>query len=167
MNSHSSLSKGDSLSDVLLQLGPPLRISSSAQGYVLAWEFWRVNEDSLGISLGALGADVFSIDWGKAKVSGEFLMLAFDHEHRLASATYSLWDNRSGGGSALQPLLGIADVVEVGDLVQALPQHEWGETLLGPLPHSLNSSSRPDMGSSGIQQRGTPSGVGQQSLEMH
>ena len=165
-NSHSAMTRGALLSDVLIQLGPPLRISSSELGYVMAWEYWRVNEDSLGISLGVLGADIFSVDWGNAKVAGEFLIVAFDNEHRLSGSGYAQWDNRSGGGSAIQPFVGIADVVDINDLLQQLPQHEWGGTLLGPLPRVLNSPSRPDSGSTGVQQRGTPTGVGQGSLEM-
>jgi hypothetical protein len=60
----------------------------------------------------------------------------------------------------------VVDVVEVGDLVGKMPHHRWGATSLLPLPEAINSSSRPDMGDTGIQQRGTPTGVGQQSLEM-
>jgi hypothetical protein len=159
------LQPGTPLAEVLARLGPPLRLSSSGLGVVMAWETWRVHEDSLGFSLGALGADFLSIDLGDARIAGEFLVLAFDGEHRLSAGGYGTWDADGGGGRAIQPFVGIADVVDVDDLVQPLPQHDWGGTLLGPLPRVLNSPSRPDLGSTGIQQRGTPRAVGQEALE--
>ena len=45
------------LDQVLEQLGPPLRMSATDTGFVLAWEHWHIREDSVGIRLGApLGA---------------------------------------------------------------------------------------------------------------
>ena len=155
-----------SLTAVLAELGPPQRISSAPSGYVMGWEYWQVRENSLGVSLGAMGADFLSVDWGRADVSGEFLLLTFDREHRLSGSTLSKWTGGIGSGSAIQPFFGVVDVVEVGDLVGRMPQHRWGATRLLPLPEAINSASRPDMGDTGIQQRGTPTGVGQQSLEM-
>ena len=155
-----------SLTAVLAELGPPQRISSAPSGYVMGWEYWQVRENSLGVSLGAMGADFLSVDWGRADVSGEFLLLTFDREHRLSGSTLSQWTGGIGSGSAIQPFFGVVDVVEVGDLVGRMPQHRWGATRLLPLPEAINSASRPDMGDTGIQQRGTPTGVGQQSLEM-
>lgn len=159
-------SSGASLSRVLADLGPPQRISSGPSGYVMGWEYWQVREKSVGISLGALGADFLSIDWGRADVSGEFLLLTFDREHRLSGSTLSEWSGDIGGGSAVQPFFGVVDVVEVSDLVGRMPQHSWGATRLLPLPEAINAASRPDLGDTGIQQRGTPTGVGQRSLEM-
>jgi hypothetical protein len=39
--------------------------------------------------------------------------------------------------------------------------------LLRPIPKTINSNSDPNSGQSGIQRRGTPTGTGQQSLEMN
>jgi hypothetical protein len=154
-----------SLAAVLDQLGPPIRISATANGYVLAWEHWRIKEDSIGLSLGPMGAELMSIDWGDARMKGEFILATFDHEHRLTGSAFSTWDSDAGGGAAVQPFLG-ASVVDVGDMVGRMPHHRWGAASLDRLPVTLNASSRPDMGQSGIQQRGTPTGIGQQSLEM-
>ncbi len=154
------------MTQVMADLGPPLRLSAGASGYIFAWEFWQVSEKSLGISLGSLGADFLSIDWGEASVDGEFLLLTFDREHRLSGAALSNWQGDLGGGAAVQPFFGVVDVVDVDDLVTRLPQHQWGAARLLPPFEALNTPSRPDMGTTGIQQRGTPTGVGQQSLEM-
>ena len=57
-------------------------------------------------------------------------------------------------------------VVDVDDLTERMPQHRWGRGNLLRLPEAINAPSAPDLGSGGIEQRGTPSGVGQRSLEM-
>jgi hypothetical protein len=155
------------LEQALKLLGPPLRMSATDGGFVLAWEHWHIREDGVGFSLGALGADFLSADWGEMRVKGEFLLLTFDKQHLLTSATRSNWDNYGGGGKAVQPLFGFVSVVDTDDLTGSMPQHRWGRSLLERrLPTSLNSGSNSDTGQHGLQQRGTPTAIGQQSLEM-
>ncbi len=154
------------LEQVLDLLGPPLRMSATDSGFVLAWEHWHIREDSVGVSLGVLGADFLTADWGEMRVKGEFLLLTFDKQHLLNSATRSHWDNYGGGGKAIQPFLGFISVVDADDLLGPLPQHKWGSSLLQQLPDTLNIGSSPGSGQNGLQQRGTPTAIGQQSLEM-
>lgn len=158
--------EASSLAAVLDELGPPQRLSAAGNGFVLAWEHWRINEDTLGIRLGALGADIMSIDWGKARVRGEFLILTFDREHLLTASTYSSWDSKFGGGQAIQPFFSFVSLVDVDDLVEKMPQHRWGASTLQPMPRALNRGSNTDTGQNGIEQRGTPTTIGQHSLEM-
>ncbi|MCB1687504.1 MAG: hypothetical protein KDI33_03425 [Halioglobus sp.] len=155
-----------SLADALDLLGPPLRMSATDTGFVLAWEHWHIRENSVGFSLGALGADFMSADWGEMRIKGEFLLLTFDKDHLLTSATRSEWDNHGGGGKAIQPFFGFISVVDVDDLTEMMPQHRWGSALFQRLPGTLNANSNLDTGQSGLQQRGTPTAAGQQSLEM-
>tara|TARA_R110002110_G_scaffold205066_1_gene416613 strand:- start:1646 stop:2236 length:591 start_codon:yes stop_codon:yes gene_type:complete len=159
--------QGVSLQDVLTQLGPPQRISASAGGYLLAWEHWKIREQTLGFRLGLMGADVLSVDWGDAHVKGEFLLLTFDRAKQLSSASVSVWDNRTGGGRSVQPFASLVTLVDIDDLTQPMPQHSWGATSLEPLPVTLNVNSRPDTGQTGVGQRGTPTAIGQQTLEMN
>ena len=161
-----ALEEAATLANVLAALGPPQRISASDTGYLLAWEHWRVGESSLGVSLGVLGADFLNFDWGATRAGGDFLLVTFDRQHRLSSATKATWDNKAGGGQALQPLISFIDVAEIEDLVQPMPQHTWGASLLRALPQTLNARSSPDTGVSGIEQRGTPQTIGQRSLEL-
>jgi hypothetical protein len=158
---------GTPLSSVLGELGPPLRVSSTPQGWVMAWEHWRVAEASLGLSLGLVGADLLSLDWGDARVRGDFLLLGFDRQHRLTDSARVAWDNDVGDGSAVLPLIGGVPVVSVADLLLPLPYHAWGGASLLPLPTALNNAQRPDMGTTGIEQRGTPSALGQRALELN
>lgn len=154
------------LGDVLQQLGPPMRVSATPTGYVLAWEHWDISEVKLGISLGFAGAEALSVDWGSARAKGEFLLLGFNRQHQLTDAAFTEWNNSTGGGQGIQPLGGLVSVVDVDDLLDSMPQHTWGGASLQKLPVTLNADSRPDMGQRGIEQRGTPVAVGQRSLEM-
>ncbi|MEZ5502262.1 MAG: hypothetical protein R3E50_06245 [Halioglobus sp.] len=154
------------LDQALALLGPPQRMSATDAGFILAWEHWHISENSVGVSLGALGADFMSADWGEMRARGEFLLLTFDKQHRLTSATRSQWDNYGGGGKSIQPLASFVSVVDSGDLIGYLPQHRWGSALLQSLPGTLNSKSNLDTGQNGLQQRGTPTAIGQQSLGM-
>ena len=155
------------LQQVLADLGPPQRISATSNGYVLAWEHWQVKEQTLGLSLGAMGAELFSLDWGDMQASGEFLVVTFDRQHQLLGSTLSQWDNNGGGGKAFQPFFSPVSVVDAGDLVGKMPQHRWGWGFLKPLPRALNRNSNSDTGQNGVEQRGTPTAIGQQSLEMN
>jgi len=158
--------QGLSLAQALELLGPPQRMSATDSGFVLAWEHWHIQENSIGVSLGALGADFLSADWGEMRVSGEFMLLSFNRQHTLTSAARSRWNNYGGGGQAIQPFLGIISVVDTDDLTGIMPQHTWGSSLLQRLPGTLNMASNPASGQSGLQQRGTPTAIGQQSLEL-
>ncbi len=155
------------LGAVLQRLGPPLRMAAVEGGYLLAWEHWHIAEDTLGISLGALGADFLTVDWGTARATGEFLLLTFDSEHRVNGGGYADWDSEAGGGRSLQPLLGIVPIVDVDDLLERLPQHRWGAASLRSLPVTLNANSGIDTGQAGLEQRGTPKAAGQHSLEIN
>lgn len=155
------------LVDVLATLGPPQRLSATDTGFVLAWEHWQVDEDTLGIRLGFMGADILSMDWGKAHVRGEFLLLTFNRDYLLTGSAYSEWDSNLGGGKGVQPFLGFVSLVDVADLTRRMPQHSWGAATLKSIPSALNRESNSNTGQNVVEQRGTPNGVGQQSLEMH
>lgn len=159
--------QGVSLAQALALLGPPQRMSATDSGFVLAWEHWHIQENTIGVSLGALGADFLTADWGEMRVRGEFMLLTFNRQHTLTSATRSHWDNYGGGGKAIQPFLGFVSVVDSDDLTESMPQHTWGSSMLQRLPWTLNTASNPYSGQGGLQQRGTPTAIGQQSLEMN
>ncbi len=157
---------GTTLADTLLMLGAPHRMSASDNGYLLAWEHWDVRETSVGFSLGAAGADFLSADWGTMRAKGEFILLMFDRDNLLTAAARSDWDSNRGGGQAVQPFFSFVSVVDADDLVRRMHQHRWGMGMLRPPIEALNRESSPYTGQSGIEQRGTPRGIGQQALEL-
>lgn len=157
---------GASLQSVLERFGPPQRLTRSPSGWVMGWEHWRISENAFGASLGVLGVDALTFDWGDARVRGDFLLVSFDDGHVVTSVSRATWDNAVGGGAAVQAFVGVAPLVNVADLLVPMPQHGWGGATLVPLPTAINNENRPGMGSNGLEQRGTPTGIGQRTLEM-
>ncbi len=157
---------GTSLQAVLDELGPPVRMSAASFGYVLAYEYWYISEDKLGISLAPLGIDFIAIDFGEAKTSGEYLLLSFDRQHRLIDSRFDAFDRDAGGGQGIQALASVVDVVDVSDLTKPLPTHRWGGFALEELPVTLNRDQNIDSGQNGLEQRGTPVNIGQRATEM-
>lgn len=160
--SQASLSR----SEVLDRLGPPLHLSAIPGGYAMSWEHWKIDEDSVGLSLGLLGADFLNLDWGIMRTQGEYLLLTFNMQHRVTSASRSDWDGDAGSGYGVQPLVSVLSMVDSDDLRDGMPQHRWGSNFLQRLPSGLNRQSSPYTGQNGLEQRGTPRDVGQQSLQM-
>jgi hypothetical protein len=46
-----------------------------------------------------------------------------------------------------------------------IPSLRWGMSMLNPPPKTLNAANDIDAGMYGLEQRGTPSAVGQRTLE--
>jgi hypothetical protein len=158
--------QGWTVSDVMAKFGPPLRMSAEPTGYTMAWEYWEIDEFKVGIGSFITGVDLVNIDWGKANVSGDFMLLSFSHNHRLRSASFEEWNRGAGGGRGVQPVLSPVGVVDVGDLLVPLSQHGWGGQSLRRAPVTLNQQNRLDSGQAGIEQRGGTRRVGQHSLEL-
>jgi hypothetical protein len=156
---------GWTLAEVMVELGPPQRISAAPNGFVMAWEYWEIDEIKVGVGSFVTGVDLINIDWGKATAKGDFLLLSFSHDHRLLTASFEEWNRDAGGGQGVQPMFSTVDVVDVGDLLDPMSAHRWGGQGLRRIPVTLNQQNRLDTGQSGIEQRGTSSAVGQHSLE--
>ncbi len=154
------------LKEVLAVFGPPHRLSADTNGYVFAWEYWRVREDAVGVNLSPFGLDFLSVDVARVATQGEFLLATFDAEHHLTAINLSTWNNRVGDGKALQPF-GVYDVATTEDLVRGFGEvHTYGASMLRRLPTALNRESDLSSGANGIEQRATPHSMGQHSLEM-
>ncbi len=152
-------------SELLETLGPPHRLSSTPDGYVMAWEYWQIEEVGLGVGLSALGIDALQFDWGDASVDSDFILVYVDDQHRVTDISRSTYIGDISNAASLMPLVGVGQFMDVDDLTEPLPQHAWGGSMLLPLPESQNNTMRPGMGDTGIEQRGTPAGIGQRSLE--
>jgi len=150
---------------VLERMGPPQYLTATDAGWVMAWEHLVITEDSLGLSLGLLGADFLNADWGEMNTAGEYLLISFDRQHQVSGAARSTWSGLSGSGMALQPLASVLSVVESDDLRERLPQHNWGASLLQVLPAGLNRRSNLEEGINGLQRRGTSGAIGQHTLD--
>jgi len=156
---------GWTLAQVMGELGPPQRISAAPHGFVMAWEYWEIDEIKVGVGSFITGVDLVNIDWGRATAKGQFMLLSFSHDHQLVSANFEAWDRDAGGGQGVQPMFSAVDVVDVGDLLDPMSEHRWGSQSLRRIPVTLNQQNRLDSGQAGIEQRGTTRAVGQHSLE--
>jgi len=152
---------------LLAELGPPHRISGISGGYVMGWEHWKIEKRALGVSLGPLGADALQLDWGDAESTADYFLVTVNQANQVTAASRSTLVSKIGAGIALQPFAGVAPLVELDDLIAPLPQHQWGASFLLPVHEALNSASNPDMGTAGVEQRGTPRGAGQRTLELN
>jgi len=158
--------EGWSRAQVLERFGPPLRMSRLPRGTVMAWEYWTIDEYQVGLSLGPVGADLVNVDWGNARVSGDFLIMTFNEAHRLTAVSFEEWDRSAGGGQSLQGITSVVGVVDTDDLTRSFSTHLWGAQSLRPLPVTLNQANRLDTGASGIERRGGSDAIGQHSLEL-
>ena len=151
-------------SEVMGLLGPPHSLSKSAGGYVLAWEYIALTESSIGLSLSNLGLDFLSLDWSQISSHGEYLLATFDASHTLTAVSFSKWTSDAGDSKSIQPL-GIVNGISSRDLRAKAPQHQWGYGLFRQLPEVLNAHSDLESGESGLEQRATPTTLGQRTLE--
>ena len=158
--------EGESLANVLAALGPPMRLAATDGGLIMAWEAWRIRQDALGVGLGWVwaGADFLTLNWGGARIRGDYLLLSFDAQRRVDGAARVRRNDSIGSGTAVQPF-GLVPMVNVSDILRPLPQHAWGSAQLLPLPAILNNAQRPGMANTGVEQRGTPRGVGASAQE--
>jgi len=152
--------------DVLAALGPPASISALDSGMVFQYEYTQVREAQFGISLNYSWLKLFKFvlarGWNERKV----LVLLFDEEGRLASHESGSWKVNLGGGSGVQPVFVVNSLVDTSQAESTYPSHEWGAALLNPrLPEALNRNQSPGSGLAGVEQGGTPMGVGQRALE--
>ena len=57
-------------------------------------------------------------------------------------------------------------LVDTSQFEDAIGAHDWGLSLLRPLPQTLNTRQSLDMGIGGLELQATPTKVGQHTLEM-
>ena len=71
-----------------------------------------------------------------------------------------------GDGSSLQFLFTVEQMVDTKYLEKDPVQQDWGFLLLKPISQTLNSNQSLDTGAKGLELIGTPTAVGQRTLEM-
>jgi hypothetical protein len=154
---------------VLYILGPPGKVSTLTEGVSFLYEHARTDEKQLGIDLSKLGLPIirwFKISFAKGRADREVLLLIFDDTGILQSQRFNSYKENLGGGAALQYFLTVAPLVDSSSLEDEIGPTEWGASLLRPLPETLNARQSLDTGDHGLEQDGTPTVVGQHTLEL-
>ena len=94
-------------------------------------------------------------------------IFTFDKRGFLRSHVGKMTRKDIGDGSSLQFIFTVEEMVDTNYLEKDPVQQDWGFSLLKPIPQNLNLNQSLDSGNNGFEQLGTPTAVGQRTLEMH
>jgi hypothetical protein len=141
---------------VLAALGPPAKVTALPSGFAFLYESTQVLQRGIALSVYFIRASVTKGD----RVLDAYVVvfdergLVVGHEQITKSVPLSL---------------AFAVTIPTGgppqELAASAPQHRWGMSMLNPPPKTLNAANDIDAGMYGLEQRGTPSAVGQRTLE--
>ena len=156
-------------SQVLNQLGPPSKVSALGNGLAFLYEHTRAAENQLGINL-----EIQPVPWlrwfklttARGKAKRQAFLLVFDEQGILQNQRFYEWDENLGGGSSVQFFIAVSSLVDTTQFKDAIGPHQWGSSLLRPLPQTLNARQSLDLGTGGFELQATPTKVGQHTLEM-
>ena len=156
-------------SQALNQLGPPAKASSLSNGLAFVYEHTLTTENQLGINLETQALPWlrwFKLTTARGEAKRQALLLVFDEHGILQNQYFHEWDENLGGGSSVQGFIAVARLLDTSQFEDAIGPHQWGFSLLRPLPQTLNTRQSLDMGTSGLELQATPTKAGQHSLEM-
>ena len=152
---------------VLTKLGPPGKISALGDNSVVfLYEYVSIKEQQVGVSLPGDILKWFKLSVAKAKADRQALLLTFDGKGVLRSREFHAFEEDLGSGFGLSFLYSIVTLVDYSRLEKQPEILNWGAGLLEPLPEALNTMHSFDNGLRGVEQKGTPTSVGQRTLEM-
>jgi hypothetical protein len=151
---------------ILDELGPPAQISSLSNGFAFQYEALQIDEQQIGFAVDIEYFRWFKLAYGGARVKREVHTFVFDQDGYLEGYGNADFDEDVGKGVSYQFIVKVAQVVDTTHLEKPSAQHDWGFALLQPLPVTLNRAQSLDLGDHGMEQRGTPTAVGQRTLEL-
>jgi hypothetical protein len=151
---------------VLRKMGPPDCVTRLPEGFAFLYEHSIVSEFQLGISVNYSFLRYFKFIHAWNRLDEEAVLLTFDDDGILRTASSSEWREDLGGGTAAQFLVSVMSLSDISKILRPADAHRWGEELLQPAPVALNSAQSLRSGAHGLQQRISPDYVGQQTLEM-
>jgi hypothetical protein len=141
--------------DVLAALGPPTKVTVLPSGFAFFYERTQVFQRGIALSV-------------------YFIRVSVTQGDRLLDSYVVVFDERGVvvGHAQLTTSVPLSRTFAVTiptggpprELTALAPQHQWGRSLLNPLPHTLNAANDIDTGMHGLEQRGTPRAVGQRTL---
>jgi hypothetical protein len=154
------------LQTVLDNMGPPNAATKLPDGFAFLYEYTRINEFQLGISVNVSVLRYFKFLHAWNSLEREVMLVTFDKQGTVRNATMRTWKGSLGGGSAVQVIVNVMSLSDVAQFLQPADANNWGDRLLQPLPTTLNSAQSLRTGEHGLQLRGPPEFVGQETLEM-
>jgi len=117
-----------------------------------------------------LSADIdlfrwFKLAYGKATVEREVHTFIFNNKGYVQAYGNKNLEENAGKGLSFQFIVKAEQVVDTKYLEKPYPQQTWGFSLLQPLSVGMNREQSLDSGDNGLEQRGTPTDIGQRALE--
>ena len=152
---------------VLDELGPPANISALADGFAFQYETVQIDEQQFGISSSMELLRWNKLAYGSARVSREMHTYVFDREGYVQAYGSKKLKEDIGSGMSFQFIVKVTQIVDTSYLETPSAQHAWGYALLQPLSVALNREQSMDSGLYGLEQRGTPTEIGQRTLEFY
>jgi len=153
--------------DILDSIGPPTKITALPEGFVFLYESLLITERQIGFSSSKEALSWFKLSLSDADVDRLVHIFTFDKRGLLRSHVRRVSRKDIGDGSSLQFIFTVEEMVDTNYLEKGPVQHDWGFSLLKPIPQNLNLNQSLDSGVNGLEQLGTPTAVGQRTLEMH
>jgi len=165
------LVEGEStMAEVTRSLGPPSALSRTPAGAVFLYERLNITEYQFGPSLFSFinirELKLFKIVYGEADLERQIAAFIFDGNGVLTAQHSIGLEQDLGSGGGIQFFVEIDELVEVDYLIKEPNALHWGDQMLRPLPETLNAGSDITSGEHGLELTGTPSSVGQRTLEM-
>jgi hypothetical protein len=156
--------------DVLDRLGPPAKITAIPGGMVFLYEQVETTQRQLGFDLAWIAsagiAQLIRVAVARGEGNFETAMFEFDEHGMLRGATMDI-QHQDFGLSAGVGLIGLpVELSRDQAYMQAAPQHEWGTSMLRPLPQTLNAAQDLNAGMNGLELRAVPQKTGQRTLEL-
>lgn len=153
--------------EVLDELGPPARLTAMPGGFAFIYEALVVSEYQVGISGRANFWKLLKMSFANTNLKRGVYLLKFNSDGMLVAAGTLQAKEDLGAGGALQMLFSVQQVVDTStyedDHIDAV---DWGSSLLDPFARVLNYPQNLNTGATGLEQSGTTTKVGQQTLEM-
>jgi len=151
---------------VMHDLGPPNEVTKLPDGFGFLYEYSRVKEFQLGVSVNVSFLRYFKFLKAWNSLEQQALLVTFDHRGVVQNAALGKWNESLGGGTAVQFIVSVMSLSDVSRLLRPADANGWGERLLQPLPTTLNVAQSLRTGEHGFEQRIAPEYAGQETLEM-
>jgi len=148
------------------ELGPPHAVSALPDGVVFLYEYSRVSEFQLGISLNVIRLPYFKLVKGDSDLLESTDIFTFNEQGVLRAQGVAAWREQLGGGGALQFIVAVLSLTDTTAFRRQPDALLWGRGLLQRPPVTLNTAQDLRSGLNGVQQRISPVFVGQATLEM-
>ena len=156
------------VSRVLEVLGPPQKLNALPHGYAFLYQFSIVDEQQIGLSSDQPVLRWFKFSLAEADARIKTAVFQFDDQDQLVAATRAIDHRDLGDETSIMFALAMSALFDSDDLgYDRWSPNLWGASLLQPTAKTINAQSDLDSGNIGFEQRGTPTRVGQRTLELH